>query len=255
MADEPAEFYKYRSLADSGQVGFVEDILLNNRLYWPSPRQFNDPFDCAPIAVPPDSMPDRIRYARGLVERAGGHLSKHEKARVIGHVVKTKLAEIETNAPNIVHDRLAEIGVCSFSELSDDILMWSHYADAHRGVCLQFRPTRFDWSHFLPFPVEYSMDRPVLRLETRDMQEWARVSLLTKARHWNYEKEWRAIDVNGSGYHAFRPGILDAVILGAKISSEHRDLITAWATKRSRLMKIRQARFDEREFKIVVGDV
>ena len=33
---------------------------------------------------------------------------------------------------------LYERGVCCFSEKKDDILMWSHYADGHKGFCLEF---------------------------------------------------------------------------------------------------------------------
>jgi hypothetical protein len=182
-------------------------------------------------------------------------MSKQERNRALKYMLKDKLAKIEATAPSIVHDRLANVGVCSFSEISDDILMWSHYADAHRGICLRFSPTRFDWKELLVFPVEYSADRPILHLANQDMQEWARVSLLTKAEHWSYEMEWRTIDVDGRGFHAFRPSILDAVILGAKMSPEHRELAIGWAKRRSGNTRIKQARFDERQFRIIVEDV
>ena len=32
----------------------------------------------------------------------------------------------------------AQAGVLSFSKLRDDILMWAHYGDKHRGLCLEF---------------------------------------------------------------------------------------------------------------------
>jgi hypothetical protein len=35
-------------------------------------------------------------------------------------------------------------GVACFSALPDDLLMWAHYADKHRGVCLKFVGNRFE---------------------------------------------------------------------------------------------------------------
>ena len=36
--------------------------------------------------------------------------------------------------------------VCCFSGKVDNILMWSHYADSHKGICLRFRSAK-DWEN------------------------------------------------------------------------------------------------------------
>lgn len=33
--------------------------------------------------------------------------------------------------------------VCCFSEINDNILMWSHYADGHQGICLCFKAKKY----------------------------------------------------------------------------------------------------------------
>ena len=45
----------------------------------------------------------------------------------------------------IVEDIQKRINACAVFFLTDhfnDLLMWSHYADRHRGLCLQFRMLR-----------------------------------------------------------------------------------------------------------------
>ena len=108
-------------MANETQAGYLRDILLKNRLYWPSPIQFNDPFDCAPVPVLPESRIGRERYARALIQRTAGGMDKRERKRILHHMLRTNLAEIEATAPEIVRSRLAQIGVCSFSEIPDDI--------------------------------------------------------------------------------------------------------------------------------------
>lgn len=93
--------------------------------------------------------------------------------------------------------------VCSFSEVYDSILMWSHYSDHHRGLCIEYHLTLLPYHH--PFrrnlyPVFYSADmydltrfaealagptqnfRPVMPL----------LAMLYKFEGW-YEHEWRFV--------------------------------------------------------------
>ncbi len=44
---------------------------------------------------------------------------------------------IENSLENMV-TALQQRGVACFSAKVDDILRWSHYADGHRGSCLEF---------------------------------------------------------------------------------------------------------------------
>ena len=240
--------YKYRSLSDEKQHAFVKDILLNNRLYWPSPTQFNDPFDCFPVPRLPAAREERERYARDLVQRVMPGASRVDRKMQLREILRDNLARIEASAPTIVRERIAQVGVCSFGEDCHNVLMWSHYADAHRGVCLRFSPSRFDMPLWAAFPVEYSEERPELRLASRDMKEWSKSILLTKAKYWEYEREWRVIDVEQVGHHPFRPGVLDEIILGAAIERDSRSMVLKWVRERASPTRIMQARFDEERF-------
>jgi Protein of unknown function (DUF2971) len=68
--------------------------------------------------------------------------------------------------------------------------MWAHYADNHRGVCLEFA-TR-DVVMCSALRVEYLAKFPLVRAYSKDWQDNLRI-LLTKSDVWQYEREYRIL--------------------------------------------------------------
>jgi hypothetical protein len=251
----PSHFYKYRSLADLEKV---RDILANNRLYWPSPNQFNDPFDCAAIPTITGNRAERIAYARRIVARNLAHAPRHVRAKAFRELSADNLAKAEAALPDIFRKRIESVGVCSLAEEPDNFLMWSHYADSHRGVCLRFTPPVDDEDMF-PLPVKYSAERPVVDMaDERDDEwavKWAEKVLLMKADYWCYEREWRAFDIKGPGMHGFSVEILDAVYLGALIDEGHKENLIRLSKLRRAPMKLYQMRLDDRAFRLHAEEI
>ncbi len=99
---------------------------------------------------------------------------------------------IQVNNPS----NLQNIGISSFSEINDELLLWAHYANNYRGFCIEFDPKKLSF-----FPernnTKYSLD-PVLYfeefIEVEEAKKYSLQYLLTaKANRWEYEKEWRLI--------------------------------------------------------------
>ena len=101
--------------------------------------------------------------------------------------------------------------IACFSEDVKSILMWSHYADSHKGFALEydFRPTLSSkpLERGALYPVVYSDERydasvyitwqfmHVLGFHSKnpDITAFSKVAL-HKSRVWEYEREWRIID-------------------------------------------------------------
>jgi len=100
--------------------------------------------------------------------------------------------------------------IACFSESVDSILMWSHYADSHKGFVLEydFRPTlKNPIKHVLISPVVYDGERMdvssyiaweflhLLKIDSKnpDIASHLKVAL-HKSLAWAYEKEWRLVD-------------------------------------------------------------
>jgi hypothetical protein len=96
-----------------------------------------------------------------------------------------------------VDNVLDGFGVVCFSGKDSDILMWSHYADNHRGICLQYKfevlqkgvaenLLKIEYPPNSAFPLfsEYCKN---------NLQVVAKELLIRKSAQWSYENEWRII--------------------------------------------------------------
>jgi hypothetical protein len=166
------------------------------------------------------------RYFEEMVERNQPSETSERKAELISQLMSTEA--LETGRRNIQSD-IDRAGILSFSKVRDDILMWAHYADRHKGLCFEF-----DGSANCKFfgeaqPVEYRDYRPMPLDESAEKQ-MARV-ILTKSPHWDYEQEFRI----------FRPGrarakiefpaaLLTGVIFGCGMPENVRRSVRRWAS-------------------------
>ena len=102
-------------------------------------------------------------------------------------------------------DTIRTCGVATFSTTPYEILMWSHYADHHKGFCIEFERNstnmlRGDGGK----TVNYQDRRPIIDgLDFfRDPEGVLNDILYTKAPCWCYEFEWRLV------YFSETPGSL-----------------------------------------------
>ena len=91
-------------------------------------------------------------------------------------------------------------GVLSLAEQWNSPLMWSHYADEHNGICIEYNITSSVCG--APKKVNYEGGRGILISHLINWffnnSESAKTEIeykyfYTKANQWQYEKEWRYI--------------------------------------------------------------
>jgi hypothetical protein len=134
---------------------------------------------------------------------------------------KCSVAEMERGNQEFVD----ELGILSMSSKCDNILMWSHYANSHRGFCLEFDSSKKPFSS--ANHVEYlSNPRPFDPYGSHEAN--ARSFVLTKYDNWAYEDEWRVIVPRCRENYSFEPEALTGVILGFAISESDRNRVNAW---------------------------
>ena len=120
--DYPEEYFKYRGYSAQSLAA-----LINRELYFASPAQLNDPHDCQ-LNIPE------------ALEAAVVAVSNMKKLIKMREQLLTKLEQfgkLETLYQKIASD-WGQSGVLSLSEVSICPLMWTHYADEHRGFCMGF---------------------------------------------------------------------------------------------------------------------
>jgi hypothetical protein len=254
MPHGPRTLYKYRAIDPAGHT---ERIFAASEAYFAGPFSFNDPFESRFTLSMAATAKERVaKFMRILPvqEPMLAASAREQRARALARIV---LPDPQASATGLSQVLAAKTGLFSLSAKRDDILMWSHYADNHRGICLEFAVRHTD-----PFlgqrvlPVSYSRALPVVRWFQDD--DWGMVKkvVLTKAIHWKYEAEWRIVDpFNGAGVQVFPADILTGVILGARIASDTRDIVIDWAKRHSAPMNIFQAVLNERAYQLTISPV
>lgn len=115
-------------------------------------------------------------------------------------------------------------GILCLSENNDNILMWSHYADSHKGICIGFTPASPESAEFWEeaYCVKYEDEVPFPNIYTvANRFDLVEASLLTKSRLWAYEHEWRIL--SDPGLCLMAPWIkVSTVVFGMRIDPEKR---------------------------------
>lgn len=136
-------------------------------------------------------------------------------------------------------------------------LMWSHYADSHKGFCIEydFSEPEDEILSKLPLPVVYSEKRPsvpwkaAIDNSVENMEEaYAEImmGLLTKDKEWEYENEWRILIGATEDSELVMPKV-SCIYLGASIEKENRDKLIAIAKERNipvKQMKVDRGAYD-----------
>jgi hypothetical protein len=197
-------YYKYAGFNTTTQF-----ILPNQTLRFSRPAVFNDPFDSNEDLLDIHIDPASVR------DFAKRDLDKFPKQ------IQDKLVELAIH-PGTYRAALQKekkhFKICCFSTKPDDILMWSHYADKHTGICLGFK-----------FPVmgkEFSM-YPVRYIDQiRKLHGMADTTLIfnywltRKPLCWAYESEMRAVSRTGIDDINYAKEQLKEVIFGCRITEQ-----------------------------------
>lgn len=159
--------------------------------------------------------------------------------------------EAQKRAREVAARWLAKVGLYCLSSVRDNILMWSHYADQHRGYCLEFEATDHTYMFGEAHPVSYSDDYPSVEFYTVTSSEKVHLSFLSKYRGWSYEQEWRVVDTrNGPGLRSYPPELLRGVSFGLRMLDSDKTRIREWMKQREHSVKFYECRQDDRRFQI-----
>jgi Protein of unknown function (DUF2971) len=138
------------------------------------------------------------------------------------------------------------LGILSLSTKRDSILMWSHYANGHKGFCLEFDAEKE------PFraarAVRYLRDRRSYRPFATSDKENAENLVLAKYQDWDYEAEWRIVIPKGRETYSFAPEALTGVIFGYLTSDGDKAKVKDWINRGRCHPVIYQARRSTSEF-------
>lgn len=199
-------FYQYRS----GEEYDLKNIR-NNAIWASAVERFNDPYDCD--------------FNVRLIEEKYHYFERMNRPK---EMLDTTLKLRE----GVLNLRRSTTVSC-FSEKNDSILMWSHYSDKHKGICVCYDLSDLLRLKKLFLPVWYKEEK-INPYEKQDdgeiiMNPRIKEIFIQKSLDWEYEKEWRIInflpeekidEIKDKGGMELRGVQPKRIILGACVSED-----------------------------------
>jgi len=298
---DKTHFFKYVDTSAAKQ------ILKSRKLQWKEPGLFNDPFDHNTGFKYQFNKEDMLAELSNTFDRIMfGETGCHFKVRTnLGSMLqemRQKLVQVRSKLPaeeikkfrtKVIEavlssqDKLPFLEnqstfrrfalafinqsrtIC-FSEIKDNNVMWSHYADQHRGAVLGLKCMKeIDDNFLIAMPVKYSkefppftpLDRWVREMTGEEEPDFKRLYfplIFTKHIDWAYEKEWRISlplqpnEKNSRGIYLEHKNaeVFDSVYLGCRMSVIDKDEIIAIAKATNPKVSIYQGRMSDCEFNL-----
>jgi hypothetical protein len=225
MVNRPTVIYKYESFNVQSLIN-----LKAQSLYFGSPRNFNDPYDCAITATVCDPSADEIELVRQhyLNDLSLSGAEKQRFKSIPSDELKQVL--IKTTKDGIADARehfLSTKGVTCFSECNDDLLMWAHYGGKYKGFCLAFNTSKEPFNKLRR--VKYVDVIPQINIADCMMNmNYGKLQndlFCTKSSFWGYEKEWRAIHSKAGTLFGYEADVLRAIYFGPDIERQALEII------------------------------
>ena len=110
-------------------------------------------------------------------------------------LIKKKMSTpgfIEETIYKSIQRTFSEIRISSFTTKKENLLFWSHYADSHKGFCVEYDSTVLPISY--AFRVQYQDEYPKANYPSPPNALGFKPALI-KSRAWEYEEEYRIIFV------------------------------------------------------------
>jgi hypothetical protein len=206
--------FKYRSFG----VNSLRE-LCESEVYFSDPKKFNDPLDCSPTLINDVNLGDLEKLCHRMIlknhneDRANREIHNYRyqstefgdyktNPEVQNYYVRMIADEVKCQLDHMMKSR----GVLSLSNQWNSPLMWSHYADEHRGICIGYNisravcesPKMVDYKGRRGICISHIIDFIFNNSET-SKEEIERKYFYTKAAQWDYEEEWRYVsDSQGS---------------------------------------------------------
>lgn len=219
----PAKLFRYMRFDEYWKKNIFE-----GQVFLSPANRVNDPFDCLVYV-------NHELYANKI----------YENVKKIFPNVADKVIQEETNAEiaysldKRLYEMKSSLRIACFTENCLSPLMWAHYADSHKGFCIEYDLRKlacgYRWGLL---PVIYSNKRyDATKAVTVRNSNMVMNPYFFKSLHWKYEKEWRMVVPDNmfkdEEYYAdFSDGI-SAIYLGLESHIEHEDKISEIVKKYS----------------------
>ncbi len=248
----PPKLYKYEAFSTQA----LENLKAQG-IYFGSPLDFNDPYDCATIPVVLQPSPQEVESIRQhyLADETTPQEAKLKFEQMPVDELQEMFQRIGAEAISSTVERFGkERGITCFSEINNDLLMWGHYGGKYKGFCLEFSTDHLPFSQ--ADQVKY-VDRvpdasviPYLIGSDLEATNAAKDFYLIKSKSWLYEQEWRIVHKNVDTLYHYEAEALTGVYFGPEITGEALEIIALILRGQNPSVKLFRGKRSKSDFKV-----
>ncbi|SFS83661.1 Protein of unknown function [Zhouia amylolytica] len=152
-------------------------------------------------------------------------------AKLFGKENSEQFTEVEKALHNLFDVKKKAIGIYSLSKTFKDELLWAHYADSHRGFCIEYDlellANSYKSFETFSFPVIYNKKPPEYGI--RDINNTKSEQIVQKlagykSKRWQYEQEHRIV-TGFYGEHPYEPSCLKSIYFGLNMNEKEKELM------------------------------
>jgi hypothetical protein len=226
--------YKYRTFSTAQDKERVFSLIRDRAFWFSEAHKVNDPFEFRCAFNFASDLDDAAHLFAFVEHQLNPNTTLEEtlsKARkVLARASRAKLIEMQWEASiNLWKGFGQTASLCCFAGVPDSILMWSHYAGNHTGVCIEITHPQIDE---VIYPVEYTDEVATVSgidLLSLSFANLSKAIFLRKASCWSYEQEYRMIcPWLGSRLQVFPPGSIKRVIVACAMPPAAHDELKRW---------------------------
>jgi len=257
--------YKFRSFQNRSR-SWVSQTLLESKIYFSHPDDFNDPFDVAPV-FRLAGKPTDPAFARAMRrEELQSHLERGRTRKQIRELRHQEGVPLERLAEAVIESHRRDLRnstrILCLSANRTHPLQWSHYANGHQGLCIHFKACSGTWAGGAR-EVIYRKPRVPIDIPLSTQSGWELVDsmVLTKADFWRYEREYRviaplrrpdhSITLRDNFYH-LAPSDITGITVGLRMSGDDRRELARVLAERRQGLEVFECIEDHTRFAIKV---
>ena len=274
--------YKY---IDQNIVNILKDLTLKVN----DPEEFNDPFDCKPGIIPFQTNGERKGFIKnkdildyyydkfrqkGMVSNKKEFKARWRERRLNILESLDDVGQAARQAWESVHTSDFFLILCLSDEIKnnyDEILMWSHYTDGHKGARVKIDTDHISTPCIEVKDIKYLEDRPSFHvsdiiLDKPKVQDVTIRSLFVKSPSWAYEKEYRLLfdqkkcktshTETGKFYYVdIKPEALREIIIGCNVDPAiENNVLELLKDDKFKHIQIKKAVIDHNHYKLIYMD-
>lgn len=245
MTTIPNTLYKYRKFeTKESNTSYGRHTLTKRVLFAASQKSFNDPFDNAlPYKYTEESFTRDNFIEKYISFNERNNISReeliYEAIHRYNYICDNPERHWNENRNDIIAMDEGFYGILSLAKHPDNILMWSHYSENHKGYCLGFSGEILEnviaekgQQHGATIgPVVYQENYPELDFTEMGERKYDVPRSFTKSSLWGYEDEYRMVFNKADFRFEYPKEMLIEIYLGCKMPSERKDEIVSFLSE------------------------